>query len=97
MARQRSAIRLEPSVFRLGSMTVQSSFLIRCSLNAPGDLASRKAYYIQHVQSGAEFRASALADVTGWMADQNSRYLSDAIAAVEGATAAAQDAKEELR
>jgi hypothetical protein len=77
-------------------MTVQSSFLIRCSLNASGDLTSGKAYYIQHVKTGAEFRASALADVTHWMADQNTRYLSDMIAAAEDATAA-PDAKENLR
>jgi len=42
VARQRSGTRLEPSAFRLGSMTVQSSFLIRCSLNASGDLTSGK-------------------------------------------------------
>jgi hypothetical protein len=77
-------------------MTVQSSFLIRCSLNASGDLTSGKAYYIQHVQTGAEFRTSALADVTRWMADQNTRYLSDTIAA-GGNSTAAPDAKEDLR
>jgi hypothetical protein len=56
-------------------MTVQSSFLIRCSLNTSGDLTSGKAYYIQHVQTGAEFRAATLAEVTHWAGDQNLRYL----------------------
>jgi hypothetical protein len=71
-------------------MTVQSSFLIRCSLNASGDLTSGKAYYIHHVQSGAEFRACVLDEAARWMADQNIRYLADALAA-------AADTKEDLR
>jgi hypothetical protein len=73
--RQTIEITTEPARFRLASMTVQSSFLIRCSLNTSGDLTSGKAYYIQHVQSGAEFRAATLAEVTHWAGDQNLRYL----------------------
>jgi hypothetical protein len=68
-------------------MTVQSSFLIRCSLNASGDLTSGKAYYIQHVQTGAEFRAATLAEVTHWAGDQNLRYLAamgDTASGVQG-------------
>ena len=58
-------------------MTVQSSFLIRCWLTAAGDPISGKAYSIQHVQTGAEFRSAVLAEITEWMAAQNLRYLSD--------------------
>jgi hypothetical protein len=60
-------------------MTVQSSFLIRCLLSSSGDSTSGKAYYTQHVQTGAEFRAATLAEVTGWLADQNLRYLSEIV------------------
>lgn len=60
-------------------MTVQSSFLIRCLLSASGDLASGRAYCIRHIQTGAEFRSGTLTEVTQWVADQNLRYLSDAI------------------
>jgi hypothetical protein len=66
-------------------MTVQSSFLIRCTLNPPGNSAGdptpARPYYIRHVQTGAEFRSATLAEVTRWVADQNLRYLSDMIAA----------------
>ena len=48
-------------------MTVQSSFLIRCSL---------KAYYIQHVQTGAEFRSATIDELTRWVAEQNLRFRS---------------------
>jgi len=58
-------------------MTVQSSFLIRCLLSASGDTASGKAYYIRHVQTGAEFRSGKLAEVIPWMEDRNARYLSE--------------------
>ena len=58
-------------------MTVQSSFLIRCSLNPSGDLTTGKAYYIQHVQTGAEFRAATLNEVAHWVAEQNLRFMSD--------------------
>ena len=58
-------------------MTVQSSFLIRCTLNATGGPVSGKAYFIQHVQTGQEFRSGTLEEVTQWIADQNLRYLSD--------------------
>lgn len=56
-------------------MTVQSSFLIRCTLNRSGDSASDKTWYIQHVQTGAELRAATLAEVTTWISEQNQRYL----------------------
>jgi hypothetical protein len=56
-------------------MTVQSSFLIRCLLNSSGELTSGKSYYIQHVQTGAEFRSATLEDLTRWVAEQNLRYL----------------------
>jgi hypothetical protein len=75
MDRQTIEIPTEPARFRLGCMTVQSSFLIRCTLNAFGDLTSGKAYYVQHVQTGAEFRSATLAEVTHWVGDQNLRYL----------------------
>jgi hypothetical protein len=70
---------LERCDFRLTSMTVQSSFLIRCALCASGDPTSGKAYYIQHVQTGAEFRSGALSELIQWVADQNLRYLSDVV------------------
>jgi hypothetical protein len=57
-------------------MTVQSSFLIRCSLNATGELTSGKAYYIQHVQTGAEFRSATIDELTRWVAEQNLRFRS---------------------
>lgn len=62
-------------------MTVQSSFLIRCTLNSSGDPAPARPYYIRHVQTGAEFRSATLAEVTHWVADQNLRYLSDMMSA----------------
>jgi hypothetical protein len=62
-------------------MTVQSSFLIRCTLNSAGDSAPARPYYIRHVQSGTEFRAATLEEVTSWVADQNLRYFSDMISA----------------
>lgn len=61
-------------------MTIQSSFLIRCSLPATGEATHGKAYYIQHIQTGAECRSGTLAELTQWMADQNLRYLADMIA-----------------
>jgi len=77
--RQAVATGLEPAPFRLGCMTIQSSFLIRCSLSASGGITPGKAYYIQHVQTGAEFRSAALTEVTEWVAGQNLRYLSEVI------------------
>ena len=38
-----------------------------------------KAYHIQHVQSGAEFRSADLAEVTQWMTERNLRYLSQVL------------------
>jgi hypothetical protein len=60
-------------------MTVQSSFLIRCLLSASADPTSGRAFSVQHIQTGAEFRSATLAEVTQWMADQNLKYLSEAI------------------
>lgn len=82
---------LEQCDFRLTSMTVQSSFLIRCALCASGDPTSGKAYYIQHVQTGAEFRSGALAELTQWVADQNLRYLSDVVNKASFPNAEAQE------
>jgi hypothetical protein len=62
-------------------MTVQSSFLIRCTLNSSGDPAPARPYYIRHVQTGAEFRSATLLEVSHWVADQNLRYLADMISA----------------
>ena len=68
-------------------MTVQSSFLIRCTLHAPGEPPAGKAFYIQHVQTGAEFRAATLDEVAEWTASQNLAYLTQVLnqsAAVAG-------------
>jgi hypothetical protein len=70
---------MERSDFRIASMTVQSSFLIRCSLGPSGESAPGKTYYIQHVQTAAEFRAATLDEVTQWVTAQNLRYFADAI------------------
>jgi hypothetical protein len=72
-------------------MTVHSSFLLRCNLHSSSDPASGKAYYIQHVQTGAEFRAATLEDVTRWVADQNFRYLADMISAPPDPTSGEQE------
>lgn len=73
------ASRMEPGDFRIASMTVQSSFLIRCLLGPSGESTPGKTYYIQHVQTAAEFRAATLEEVTQWVAAQNLRYFSDVI------------------
>jgi hypothetical protein len=72
---------LERSDFKIASMTVQSSFLIRCLLGPSGESTPGKAYYIQHVQTAAEFRGATLDEVTQWLAAQNLRYFADAIKA----------------
>ena len=56
-------------------MTFQSAFLVRCTLSASPDPDPVRAYYVQHVQSGAEFRSTRLAEVNRWMADWNRQYL----------------------
>lgn len=71
-------------------MTIQSSFLIRCTLNTSGELTPGKAYYIRHVQTGAEFRAATLAEVGHWAGDQNLRYLA-------AMSEAASDGQEDVR
>jgi hypothetical protein len=70
---------LEQRSFKLASMTVQSSFLVRCVLSTSGDPKSGKAYYVQHVQTGAEFRSATLGKITQWVEDQNLRYISEMI------------------
>ena len=62
-------------------MTIPSSFLIRCALSAAGGTIPGKAYSVQHVQTGGEFRSASLAEITGWIAEQNLRYLSDRLQA----------------
>jgi hypothetical protein len=89
--RQATEIRTEPLGFRLACMTVQSSFLIRCSLNPSGDQTSGKAYYIQHVQTGAEFRAATLTEITHWAGDRNLRYLAAMSDAASGLQEGAQE------
>jgi hypothetical protein len=63
---------LEPGTFKLGLMTLQSSFLLRCSL---GSTQPGKPYFVKHVQTGTEFRAGTLAEATQWMSEQNERFL----------------------
>lgn len=77
--RNLSASWLEPRGVRLAPMTVQSSFLIRCWLNAAGDSSSGKAFYIQHVQTGAEFRSATITDAATWITEQNLRFLAETI------------------
>jgi hypothetical protein len=74
-------------------MTVQSSFLIRCTLSAPGVPASGRAYYVRHVQSGTEFRSATLEELTRWVAEQNLRYLSGVI---DNTSPAASDGTEDF-
>jgi len=39
-----------------------------------------KSYYIQHVQSGAEFRCADLLEVNQWMTSRNHSYLAEMLA-----------------
>ena len=64
-------------------MTVQSSFLVRCLLNTAGTPIAGKAYSVQHVQTGAEFRSAVLAEISEWIAAQNLKYLADQMKAAE--------------
>lgn len=68
---------LERPSGRLVSMTFQSSFLIRCHMASTAEPHPVRAYYIQHVQTGAEFRSADLAEVTQWMTAQNVAYIQD--------------------
>lgn len=61
-------------------MTVQSSFLIRCHLNPVEPDHPARSYHIQHIQSGAEFRCGAIAEVNQWIAEQNLSYLHQVLA-----------------
>ena len=65
------------------------SMLVR--LSAPGESTPGKAYYIQHVQSGAELRAATLDEVTQWVAAQNLRYFSDMINASSDSDSGVQE------
>ena len=76
--RRPSESRLEGLDFKIGNVKVQSSFLIRCLLNSPEDRTSGKPFSIQHVQTGAEFRAATLAEVMQWIEGQNANYLANA-------------------
>ena len=72
-------------------MTVQSSFLIRCLLGPFGESAPGKTYYIQHIQTAAEFRAVTLEEVLQWVAAQNHRYFADAINASSDSDSGVQE------
>lgn len=63
------------------SMLVHSSFLIRCALSPSAVTRAGKPFYIQHVQTGVEFRSATLAEISQWIAEQNLRYLTEVIAA----------------
>lgn len=56
-------------------MTVQSSFLIRCTLHSDPDSRTGKGWYVQHVQTGEEHRAATLEEVSTWISQQNQCYL----------------------
>ncbi|MBY0506698.1 MAG: hypothetical protein K2X03_22455 [Bryobacteraceae bacterium] len=58
-------------------MTTQSSFLIRCWLDLDAGGAA-KIYSIQHVQTGAEFRAHDLDEIVRWMQAENVRFAAQA-------------------
>ena len=62
-------------------MLVHSSFLIRCALSRSAENRAGKPFYIQHIQTGVEFRSATLAEISQWIAEQNLRYLTEAIAA----------------
>lgn len=49
----------------------------------PGDPNPVRAYYIQHVQTGAEFRSANLEEVTRWMTTQNLAYIPGAVSSGE--------------
>jgi hypothetical protein len=85
--RHELASQMERSDFRIASMTVQSSFLIRCLLGPSGESTPGKTYFIQHVQTAAEFRAA----VTQWVAAQNLRYIADAINASSDSDSGVQE------
>ena len=89
--RHELASQMERSDFRIASMTVQSSFLIRCLLGPSGESTPGKTYFIQHVQTAAEFRAATLDEVTQWVAAQNLRYIADAINASSDSDSGVQE------
>ncbi len=94
--RNRSAKAVEPASGTLVSMTVQSSFLIRCLLTATGETNPGKVniYTIQHVQTGAEFRSATLGEITGWMTEQNMQWMAGSLkAAAETLASGAQEGK----
>jgi hypothetical protein len=52
-------------------MTFQSSFLIRCRLALSPDSGTITNYYVQHVQTGAEFGSASFSEVMNWITAQN--------------------------
>lgn len=56
-------------------MMFHSSFLIRCWVDTSLDPVQVKAYHIQHVQSGDDFRSADLSEINRWMAAENSRFF----------------------
>jgi hypothetical protein len=53
-------------------------------MNSEGAGDPVRAYFIQHIQSGAEFRAADLSEVNQWMADQNRQYLTTMLSGTSG-------------
>ncbi len=51
---------------------------------APGGASPVRAYYIQHIQTGAEFRSAELSEVTQWMTAQNLAYIASVAVAGGG-------------
>jgi len=66
---------VEPVAVRLASMTFQSSFFIRCRKTSQAGATPVMSYYIQHVQTSAEFRSTSLSEINAWMTEQNALYF----------------------
>jgi hypothetical protein len=64
-------------------MTFQSSFLIRCRLNAVPGSEPTKSYSIQHVQTGSEFRCADLQQAIDWIGLQNSEFITRSLTQTE--------------
>ena len=69
----------KPQPADFSCMLVHSSFLIRCALSPTAETRAGKPFYIQHIQTGVEFRSATLAEISQWIAEQNLRYLNGAI------------------
>ena len=65
-------------------------------MSSASDSLPVKSYYIQHVQTGGEFRSADLDEVTHWMTSQNVTYLARVLEqsrnSLEGAEENAQGA-----